>query len=207
LGGYGMIRFVLMPMPLLTHANIGIVLSICCVGYTLATLTSIRQLDLKRFIAYTSISHMNFGIAVLFTVKEPGFLSFVHTMVSHGIVASGLFLLVGHVYKQTSARDSMHLKGLAGLIPYFAISWFIFSMANLGMPLLSGFPGEFYGMVSVAMTNRALLGAFFLGFYFSGVYSFLNVGRLLHGTIRTNLVNNLSDLSISTTIAVVVLIL
>ena len=121
LGGYGMIRFILLVFPLLSNSFVSIVLAICCIGYTFATLSAIRQLDLKRFVAYTSIAHMNFGLAVLFTVKEIGFMAFCHTMISHGIIASALFLLVGFIYRQVGLRDTLYLRGLANITPYFAM--------------------------------------------------------------------------------------
>ena len=116
-----MIRFILLVFPLLSNIYSNVVLAICCVGYTFATLSAIRQLDIKRFIAYTSIAHMNFGLAVLFTVKEVGFMAFCHTMISHGIIASGLFFLIGFVYRQVGLRDTLYLRGLANITPYFSV--------------------------------------------------------------------------------------
>lgn len=187
LGGYGMLRFVLLAFPMLSNSYVNVVLTICCIGYTFATLSAIRQLDIKRFIAYTSIAHMNFGLAVLFTVKEIGFMAFSHTMISHGIIASGLFFLIGFVYAQTGIRDALYLRSLATVVPFFAMFWFIFSMANVGMPLLSGFPGEFYGFIALTMTNRYIMLAFAVGFYFTAVYTFLNVSRVLFGAPSTRL--------------------
>lgn len=139
---------------------------------------------------------MNFGLAVLFTVKEIGLIAFCHTMISHGIIASGLFYLIGFIYNQTGLRDVLYLRGLANNIPHFALAWFIFSMANVGMPLLSGFPGEFYGLVSLAMTNRFVVLAFSVGFYFTVVYTFLNVSRVLYGAPSRKLKQvQLEDLS------------
>lgn len=182
LGAYGILRFLVLLFPDLTVSFSNTLLGLCCVGYTYATLSAIRQLDIKRFIAYTSIAHMNFGLAVLFTVKEVGIMAFCHTMVSHGIISSGLFFLIGFVYRQVGLRDTLYLRGLANIIPYFALGWFVFSMANVGMPLLSGFPGEFYGLVALTMKNRFLVLAFSVGFYFTGVYTFLNVSRVLYGS-------------------------
>lgn len=121
LGGYGMLRFVLLVFPTVSNSYITIVLTICCIGYTFATLSAIRQLDIKRFIAYTSIAHMNFGLAVLFTVNEVGFMAFCHTMISHGVIASGLFFLIGFIYAQTGVRDALYLRSLASVIPFFAM--------------------------------------------------------------------------------------
>lgn len=157
LGGYGMLRFLFLMLPYESAQFSFAVISLCCLGYTLATLMAVRQLDIKRFVAYTSIAHMNFGLAVLFTTQKVGFVAFCHTMISHGIIASALFFLVGFLYRQTGLRDTLRVRGLASILPYFAIAWFVFSMANVGMPLLSGFPGEFYGLLALSMVNRMIM--------------------------------------------------
>jgi NADH-quinone oxidoreductase subunit M len=84
-------------------------------------LLAIRQIDIKRFIAYTSISHMNFSIIGLFTGYEVGILGFIHTMISHGIIATALFFLIGHIYNITTYRDSLRLSGLSQIAPIFSI--------------------------------------------------------------------------------------
>lgn len=91
------------------------------VGYVVATLYAVQQSDLKRFVAYTSISHMNFGAAVLFNHTDVGLASYVHTMVSHGIIAMSLFMLVGFIYYQAGFRDTISTNALATLAPRFSI--------------------------------------------------------------------------------------
>lgn len=197
LGGYGMLRFLFLMLPYESAQFSFAVISLCCLGYTLATLMAVRQLDIKRFVAYTSIAHMNFGLAVLFTTQKVGFVAFCHTMISHGIIASALFFLVGFLYRQTGLRDTLRVRGLASILPYFAIAWFVFSMANVGMPLLSGFPGEFYGLLALSMANRMIMLWFIIGFYFTAVYTFLNVSRILYGSYTKKLLGRMLDLTLS----------
>lgn len=186
LGGYGILRFACSLFPVESLLYHSFVIGICCLGYTWATVMATRQVDIKRFVAFTSISHMNFALAVLFTMKEAGFGAFCHTMVSHGVIAAGMFGLVGFIYRQTSYRDIVHLSGLAGVAPAFALCWFILSMANVGLPFFSGFPGEFFGLIALAAEGRFAVLCFFLGFYLSAVYAFVSVSRLLYGSVRSS---------------------
>lgn len=185
LGGYGIIRFVCTLFPVESASFHTVVVGLCCLGYTWATVAATRQVDIKRFVAYTSISHMNFALAVLFSLKDLGFGAFCHTMLSHGVIAAGMFGLVGFIYKQTASRDIVHLSGLGSIAPLFAVYWFIFSMANVGLPFFSGFPGEFYGLTALASEGRFGVFCFFLGFYLSAVYAFVSVSRLLYGSSRS----------------------
>lgn len=186
LGGYGILRFVCYMFPVESILFHSFVIGLCCLGYTWATIAATRQVDIKRFVAYTSISHMNFALAALFSMKEVGFGAFCHTMLSHGLIAAGMFGLVGFIYKQLAYRDVVHLSGLANIAPLFAVYWFIFSMANVGLPFFSGFPGEFFGLVALASENRFGVLCFFFGFYISAVYAFVSVSRLLYGAVRAS---------------------
>jgi len=182
LGGFGILRFVILLFPLESHTFKFYVIALCCIGYTFATFAAIRQLDIKRFIAFTSIAHMNFSLGALFTMHKMGFMAFFHTMISHGFIATGLFFLVGFVYSQVGSRDLLHVRGLASTSPVFSVYWFIFSMANAGMPMLSGFPGEFFGLASLSSVNFFMVFWFGIGFYFTAVYIFINVTHMLFGT-------------------------
>lgn len=182
LGGFGILRFVLLLFPVESCTFKYYVIALCCIGYTFATFAAIRQLDVKRFIAFTSIAHMNFSLGALFTMQKMGFMAFFHTMISHGFIATGLFFMVGFLYNQIGSRDSLHVRGLATTSPIFSTYWFIFSMANAGMPMLSGFPGEFFGLASLSSVNFFMVFWFGIGFYFTAVYIFMNVTFILFGT-------------------------
>lgn len=181
-GGYGLYRFVytIFPMEVLYFSNE--ILTISLFGYTFATILAIRQIDLKRYIAYTSIAHMNFSLLGLFSTYNIGILGYVHMMISHGIIASSMFFLVGYIYSVLNFRDSIRISGLAYTFPKFSLFFFIFSIANMGLPLFSGFPGEFFILLSV-ISNNEYFGLFiFFGFMFSGIYNFLQINKVLFST-------------------------
>lgn len=199
IGGYGIYRFCFTLFPVESFIYSNIIIVIALFGYTVATLLAIRQVDVKRFIAYTSISHMNYSLMGLFSGSEMGILGFFHTMISHGIIATAMFYLIGHIYSVLGYRDSIRVSGLAETLPVFSFFWFIFSAANMGLPLFSAFPGELFIMVSLAEVCTALPIFTFVGFFFTGVYSFLQINKMLFSTYRGSLlafnINGSSDLS------------
>lgn len=184
IGGYGIYRFAftLFPIEAFVFSNEIIVLALF--GYTYATMLAIRQLDIKRFIAYTSISHMNFSLMGLFSGFEVGVLGFIHTMVSHGIIATAMFYLVGFLYASFGYRDTLRATGLAEILPIFSVFWFLFSIANMGMPLFSAFPGELFIFIALSQINKLAVLFLFVGFFFTGVYTFLQINKLLFSSYR-----------------------
>lgn len=194
LGGYGLLRWVVLLLPAQTM-QFGLYVSwVCLLGYVVATFFAVQQTDLKRFIAYTSISHMNFGTAVLFNHTDIGLSSYLHTLISHGVIASGLFILVGFVYYQTGSRDSMTLNALGTATPQYSIFWFLLIVANAGIPMFSAFPGEFFGLLSLVQSNgMSFLALAFIGFFVTAVYSFVNLIRVLYGSLGESELTYLRD--------------
>jgi len=177
-----MYRFMFNLFPMESYYFSNIILAISIFGYTYATLLAIRQVDLKRYVAYTSIAHMNFSLLGLFSMYDVGILGFVHMMISHGIISSALFFIVGHVYSILNFRDSIRIAGLAYSLPKVSMFFFIFSLANMGLPLFSGFPGEFFIITSIVMKNMYFGLFIFFGFIFSGIYNFLQINKVLFST-------------------------
>jgi NADH-quinone oxidoreductase subunit M len=108
------------------------------------------QTDIKKIIAYSSISHLGYVMLGLLSLELTGIQGAVIQMVSHGLVAAGLFLLVGMIYERCHTRELSEYGGLARLLPVFSVFFMIFTLASVGLPTTSGFTGEFL----------ALLGAF-----------------------------------------------
>ena len=186
-GGYGMYRFVYNLFPLEVFQFSNEILSLSVFGFTYATILAVRQVDVKRYIAYTSIAHMNFSLIGLFSCTEIGILGYIHIMISHGIISTAMFYLIGHLYSILNFRDSIRLSGMAYKFPKFSIFFFIFSIANMGIPLFSGFPGEFFILTSLVYTNEFYAILVFAGFMFSGVYNFLQINKILFSGYNTSI--------------------
>ena len=143
LGSYGFIRFsfTLFPEASLYFTPFIFCMSILGVIYT--SLTAIRQTDLKRIIAYTSVAHMNLVMIGLFSFNVVGLEGAILQSLSHGFVSSALFLIIGVVYDRHHTRMVKYYSGLVHTMPLFTIIFLIFTMANIALPGTSSFVGEF----------------------------------------------------------------
>ncbi len=143
LGGYGFIRFNLGLYPDASEqwAPLIIVLSLIAIIY--GAIVAMVQPDLKKLVAYSSVSHMGFVTLGIFIFQPQGMQGAVLQMVNHGIITGALFLLVGVIYERTHDRAIARMGGLAGPTPVYAVIFGFFMLASLGLPGLGGFVGEF----------------------------------------------------------------
>jgi NADH-quinone oxidoreductase subunit M len=147
LGAYGFIRFAipLFPDAAQTLAPAIIVLSLIAIIY--GAIVALVQPDLKRLVAYSSVSHMGFVTLGLFVFTVQGVQGAILQMINHGLITGGLFLLVGVIYERTHDRTIAKLHGSASLMPVWAAVFGFFVFASAGLPGLSGFVGEFLTLV------------------------------------------------------------
>jgi NADH-quinone oxidoreductase subunit M len=170
LGGYGFLRYSLplLPDAAVTFAPYIIGLAIIAILY--GALVSMVQPDLKKLIAYSSVSHMGFVMLGAFVFNEQGLQGAVFQMVSHGVTTGALFLLVGIIYEQTHDRLIAHMGGLNARVPRYAAIFGLFTFASIGLPGLSGFIGEFLVMLGAFRFNGWVAAATMLVVIFSAVY-------------------------------------
>jgi proton-translocating NADH-quinone oxidoreductase chain M len=178
LGGYGCLR-VLIPitwkaMLFFYPAVAG--LTVC--GVIFCSASAVVQLDLKKLIAYSSVAHMNLVILGIFSLNIQGIQGSLFLMVSHGLVSSGLFFLVGFLYDRHHTRVITFYSGLAQTMPIFSTLLFLFFLANISFPLTANFVGEV--LILVGIVQNSFFLAFFVasGTILSAVYSFFLYGRL-----------------------------
>jgi NADH-quinone oxidoreductase subunit M len=171
LGVYGFLRFSLPFFPLASYFFTPLVYSLCVIAIVYTSLTAIRQTDLKRIIAYTSVAHMNLVVLGLFSFNQIGILGAIIQSLSHGFVASALFLLIGVVYDRHHTRMVKYYSGLAHVMPIFSVIFLIFTMANIGLPGTSSFVGEFLLFLGVLKANTLVAFLSTSGMVFSGAYS------------------------------------
>ncbi len=153
LGGYGFIRFALpfFPDAARTFAPAIIVLSLIAIIY--GAIVALVQPDLKKLIAYSSVSHMGFVTLGIFVFQEQGMQGAILQMVNHGLITGALFLLVGVIYERTHDRTIAKMGGLAARTPVYAAAFGFFMFASVGLPGLSGFVGEFLVLVGAFAFN------------------------------------------------------
>jgi len=184
LGGYSFIRFA---MPIAPDATIFlkpliIVLSLISIVYI--ALVALAQKDMKKLIAYSSISHMGFVTLGLFLLTPLGVEGGYIQMISHGFISAALFICVGILYDQTHSREISHYGGVVNKMPLLTAFAVFFAMANSGLPGTSGFVGEF--MVIMAAMRENLIVAFIaaLTLLFGAAYSLWMIKRVFYGQIN-----------------------
>jgi NADH-quinone oxidoreductase subunit M len=155
LGAYGFIRFAvpLFPDAAHTFAPTIIVLSLIAIIY--GAIVALVQPDLKRLVAYSSVSHMGFVTLGIFVFNEQGIQGAILQMINHGLITGGLFLLVGVIYERMHDRTIAKMGGLAARTPIWAATFGFFVLASAGLPGLSGFVGEFLSLVGTFLFSPA----------------------------------------------------
>jgi NADH-quinone oxidoreductase subunit M len=183
LGGYGLIRMNLPLFPDATNDLAWLVIGLSIIGMLYGAIVAIRQPDLKRLIAYSSVSHMGFVTLGIFVLNEQGVQGAVFQMVGHGVITGALFLLVGVVYERTHDRTIAKMGGLGQRIPVFATLMVFFSLASAGLPGLAGFVGEFLVLLG-AVTYEPWVGyvaAFTI--IFAAVYLLFMIQNIIMGDV------------------------
>jgi NADH-quinone oxidoreductase subunit M len=153
LGGYGFIRFAipLFPEAAQTWAPAIIVLSL--IGIIYGAIVALVQPDLKKLVAYSSVSHMGFVTLGIFVFQEQGMQGAILQMINHGLITGALFLLVGVIYERTHDRTIAKMGGLGSKTPVYAAAFGFFVFASVGLPGLSGFVGEFLTLLGTFVVN------------------------------------------------------
>jgi NADH-quinone oxidoreductase subunit M len=178
LGAYGLIRFAVPLFPFAAHTFAWPIIVLSVVAIVYGAIVSIVQTDLKRLVAYSSVSHMGFVTLGIFTFSATAFQGAVLQMINHGLITGGLFLLVGVIYERTHDRTIAKMGGVAAVMPIYATVFGFFILASAGLPGLSGFVGEFlvfvgsFGMapvIAVASIIVMVLGATYLLWMFQRV--------------------------------------
>jgi NADH-quinone oxidoreductase subunit M len=152
IGGYGFLRFSLPMLPDATAACIPWLLWLSVAGIIYGALVALAQTNIKKLIAYSSVSHLGFCMLGTFALNKPGLYGGVLQMVNHGLSTGGLFALVGMIYERYHTREIADLGGLARRLPLLATFMGLFMMSSIGLPGMNGFAGEF--LILVGMFQR-----------------------------------------------------
>jgi proton-translocating NADH-quinone oxidoreductase chain M len=195
LGTYGLLRFVIPIFCDATYYFIPFVYTLCILGIIYTCCSTIRQIDLKKIIAYASVSHMGFVILGLFASNLQGVIGSVFMMLSHGIVSGGLFFCIGCVYDRYKTRILRYYSGLISVMPIFSLCLFILILSNISFPGTSSFVGEFLILVGVFENNHfaALVSTFSI--ILTAVYSIWLYNRIIFNSLTSKYFSKFSDFS------------
>ncbi len=194
LGGYGFIRLSLPIVPDASHYLAGFVIALSLIAVVYIGLVALVQSDMKKLIAYSSISHMGFVTLGIFIFNPHGMEGAVIQMVSHGFVSGALFLCVGVLYDRVHSRQIADYGGVVNTMPVFAALFMLFAMANAGLPGTSGFVGEFLVILGAVKTNFWYAFAAATTLIFGAAYTLWMYKRVIFGAVANKHVADLKDL-------------
>nr|APC24908.1 NADH dehydrogenase subunit 4 [Gracilariopsis andersonii] len=195
MGGYGFLRF---SIPLFPEACIyftPLVFTLSIIAILYASLTTLRQVDLKKIIAYSSVSHMGFVTIGIFSLNLHGIEGSILLMLSHGLVSSALFLCVGILYDRHKTRILKYYSGLMQVMPIFGVFFLFFTFANLGFPGTSSFIGELLVLIGAFQLNRILTFFASIGMVMGAAYSIWLFNRISFGTLKIQYFGLFQDVS------------
>lgn len=193
-GAYGLLRFVipLFPTAAQEFAPWGMLLGV--IGILYGAILAFAQTDLKRLVAYTSVSHMGFVMLGVFAFNELAMQGVVMQMITHGISTGALFILAGCIYERIHTRDITQMGGFWVKIPFMGTIALIFAMASLGLPGLGNFVAEFLTLVGAWQANQVLTILAAAGLILATAYSLRIVQKVFYENLKKEPV--LTDLSL-----------
>lgn len=195
-GAYGLIRFAVPLFPEVSLEFAPIAMSLAALSILYCAKLAFAQTDLKRLIAYTSVSHMGFVMLGVYAWNVQALQGAVMTMLAHGLSAAALFMLAGGLQHRIHTREMPDMGGLWETVPRMGAIALFFSIAALGMPGLGNFVGEFLALLGAFQANITLTVISAFGLIFASVYSLWVIQKIFHGAFNTEKIDreNLIDL-------------
>ena len=196
LGAYGMLRILLPIFPEAFKRYAILVIALGVISIIYGALVSLAQKDMKKLVAYSSVSHMGFITMGMFALNAPGLRGSILQMINHGISTGALFLLVGIIYERRHNRMISEYGGLAKVMPLYATFFMIIALSSLGLPTLNGFIGEF--TILIGAFHHSWVWALFAatGIVLGAAYLLWMYQRVFFGEITNDKNKNLTDLNL-----------
>jgi NADH-quinone oxidoreductase subunit M len=195
MGTYGMLRFNLGFFPEQSRHNAGWIMILALIGIIYGALVALVQPNMKKLIAYSSVSHLGFVVLGIFSFTQAGLNGAMFVMLAHGISTGGLFMLAGILHERRHTYEISEFGGLASTMPVYAALYLVIVLASAGLPLLNGFIGEFL-VLSGAFQAKAIYGILgATGIIWSAGYLLWMYQRVFYGKVTHPVNNSLADLS------------
>jgi NADH-quinone oxidoreductase subunit M len=194
MGAYGLIRFSLPLFPNISQLFAPLISLLAIVGIIYGALVAMVQPDMKKLVAYSSVSHLGFIVLGIFSFTDQGIAGAIYQMLAHGVSTGGLFLLVGIIYERRHTREIAEFGGLAHRMPLFAGFFLIVTLSSIGLPGLNGFVGEFLILLGTFGVNKTRATVAATGVVLSAVYMLWMYQRVVWGEITNEKNRDLLDL-------------
>jgi NADH-quinone oxidoreductase subunit M len=196
MGTYGFVRFSLTLFPSAARKFVPLVVGLALISIVYGALVSLMQKDMKKLIAYSSVSHMGFVMLGLFTFSPMAVKGAVLQMINHGISTGALFLIVGIVYERRHTRLISEFGGLSSRMPVYAAIFLIMTMSSIGLPGLNGFIGEFMILMGAWTVNGIWTAVAATGIILGAAYMLWLYQRIMFGKLENPANQSLKDLSL-----------
>ncbi len=204
-GAYGFIRFSMPIAPDASHALTPVMIALSLIAVVYIGLVALTQADMKKLVAYSSISHMGFVTLGLFLFNAYGMEGALLQMISHGFVSGALFLCIGVLYDRVHSRQIVDYGGVVNTMPVFAAFFMLFAMANSGLPGTSGFVGEFMVILGAIKVNFWYAFAAASTLIFGAAYTLWMYKRVIFGAVANDHVKHLHDIGAREILVMVIL--
>lgn len=189
MGTYGFLRFAIPLFPQAAEYWSWLFMLVGTVGIVYGALVAMVQPDIKKLVAYSSVSHMGYVLIGMFAFNEFGVAGSLYQMLNHGISTGALFLLVGMIYERTHSREISRYGGLASVLPFFTIAFFIITLSSIAVPMTNGFVGEFLILLGTFQAEKAFAYVAVSGVVLGAVYMLWMFKRVFFGE-KGELVND-----------------
>ena len=199
MGTYGLLRF---NLPLFPEASLnyaGIISVLAVIGIIYGALVAMVQTDMKKLVAYSSVSHLGFVVLGIFAMNQEAVQGAIIQMINHGLSTGALFLLVGVIYERTHTREISDYGGIAKIVPFYAFALLFASLSSVGLPGLNGFIGEF--LILLGAFQSSVLDSWWYtvfaasGVIFAAVYLLWMYQRVALGEVKNSKMQSLTDMN------------
>ena len=195
MGTYGFLRFAIPLFPAVAVEAIPLFMALAVIGIIYGALVAMMQPDLKRLIAYSSVSHLGFVMLGIFALNPEGIDGAIYQMLNHGVSTGGLFLLVGMLYMRRHTREISEFGGLWKRVPVYAAIFMVVMLSSIGLPGLNGFVGEFLIMLGAFLRIRLATVFAVVGVILGALYMLWTYERVMFGPITKAVNETIRDLN------------
>ena len=207
MGTYGFLRFSLPILPEGTKHFVPMMITLSIIGIVYGALVAMMQPDMKKLVAYSSVSHMGFVMLGMFALNPNGLNGSIIQQINHGISTGALFLIVGMIYERRHTREIAQFGGISNVMPVFAIVFLIMTMSSIGLPLLNGFIGEFTIMMGALQEHLAWAVFAGSGIVLGAAYMLWLYQRTMLGKLENPANEHLLDMNARELVTIVPLII
>lgn len=207
LGGYAFLRISLPMLPEASQEMAVYILMISAFAVIYASFVALAQTDMKKMIAYSSIAHMGYVIGGIFSLTKIGIQGAIFQMISHGVISSALFLIVGVLYERNHTKEINKYGGVAVKMPILAVFFMISMLGSIGLPGTSGFIGEFFSIFGIFKVNNFIAVFAGFGIVLGAIYMLKLYKHVMLGRITNENIHDFKDLEIYEIVALIPLVI